>query len=63
MKKPYEEMKVTLVGTVSNVVNKSGPRRRQFSKLQYKESRPRGRTGEVNPESGVNSPAPTTASV
>jgi hypothetical protein len=25
MKKPYEEMKVTLVGTVSNVVNKSGP--------------------------------------
>ena len=26
MKKPYEEMKVTLVGTVSNVVNKWGPR-------------------------------------
>jgi len=25
MKKAYEEMKVTLVGALSNVVNKSGP--------------------------------------
>jgi len=25
MKKNYEEMKVTLVGKISNVVNKSGP--------------------------------------